>query len=1157
MPGLNVGTAFIDLKADVSGFQQDVAKKIDPIARRAERAFQRSAKQVQNLGKSLTLGLSAPLIGVGALSIKAAIDFESAFAGVRKTVDATEPELRKISDGIRKMSRELPASAVEISRVAEAAGQLGIQSKNILSFSRVMVDLGETTNLTADEAATALARIANIIQLPQDQFDRLGSTIVALGNAGASTEKEIVDMALRIAGAGKQVGLSADQVLAFANALSSVGVEADAGGSAISRAFIEIANSVATGGKKLSGFAKVAGISSEEFQKAFRDDAAGAMVAFIEGLDRTAKSGGNVFAVLDNLGLGEIRVRDALLRAAGAGDLFRESLDLGSKAWKENTALTNEARKRYETTAAKLKVLRNQITDIGITLGTALLPAIQGLVSIIRPIVSLFAGLAEKFAALPGPIKAIVTGILGLAAAAGPALFAVGKLGQIFGPGGTFRAGLDATGKLLDVFKKRLLESTAGTAAASTKIGVLGRVFNGLKSLINPVTIGIAGLGAVIAILSNKGDILSGALSRLATASKSLRSAEENLRAKQVDVAKAQLEVNRLRDLGKTSADSYRRAVDTLENAEAQSFAASRELFAERRKQLAALEDAIRKVADPSLLEDFKQTLTLGGGRPDVRLTKFRRGIDALVKTAKEGGISLAELQATARDLNLPEREFNDFNDQLVRTWETTDELADSAKDLSKILKGPLRTAAKPDVLLRQLNITDQLIDKYGHWSGSVGDVKSALAETVRVLAEFSLGQAKEIELSGGQADAQQLLLKHLAELQARWPEVSGAVFEYVDAIRKGIPLTDNAASGLSRLAGKTDEVAVVLSKLAPEAKGVAKAFAGLKGDELDKWREGTVDAISGVDDVLHDLAGRANLTSKQIVKAFAQQLKAQIDYRKNFEKLVARNLPDELLKQIQEMGIDGAGLVKALANSNNRDFNRIISDWKRSQSEAFRTSQAFAVIPRELEAIRRIKKVTPEVVAELAGLINNKKTSFAAVKQAILDMKNLSPTIRKNLIAKLTAELKAQASLKLKITSPNLLTPLQFEARLVRGGTQHEGGLIHGPGASDVPIIAQAGEYVLQRSAVKAIGLPALEMLNKIANSDSLQRLRTLGMIPPIRFARQAPELHSGGLVRQPVQDVVQAGDTWNITVVNPKPESLALTIPAARRRAQLLRNR
>jgi hypothetical protein len=152
----------------------------------------------------------------------------------------------------------------------------------------------------------------------------------------------------------------------------------------MSRVMISIANAVESGGEQLELFAKVAGVSALEFRKAFKEDAATAIITFIEGLGRMSKNGENVFAVLDQLKLSEIEVRDALLRAAGAGDLFRQSLEIGTKAWGENTALTREAQERYKTTESQLKLLQNTIRDIGYTIGDTILPTVNAAVGWLR-----------------------------------------------------------------------------------------------------------------------------------------------------------------------------------------------------------------------------------------------------------------------------------------------------------------------------------------------------------------------------------------------------------------------------------------------------------------------------------------------------------------------------------------------------------------------------------------------------------------------------------------------------------------------------------------------------------------------------------------------------------------------------------------------------
>lgn len=319
-------------------------------------------------GVSVAVGaVSTALAGAGVYAIKTGIDFETAFAGVKKTVDATDAELTEFRQGIRDMAKEMPQSASSIAEVAEAAGQLGIKNDSILSFTRVMSDLGVATNMSATEAATSLARLANITQMPQENFDRLGSTIVALGNNLATTESEITEMGLRLAGAGKQVGMTEAEILGLAGAISSVGIEADAGGSAVSTVMAKMQLAVEKGGESLEQFADVAGMSAQDFQKAFKDDAAQALVSFVKGLGTMEDRGKSAIATLSDMEITEIRQRDALLRLSGAGDVLSESLGIAAQAWDENNALTKEAEQRYETLESRLQILKNNVADLGIS----------------------------------------------------------------------------------------------------------------------------------------------------------------------------------------------------------------------------------------------------------------------------------------------------------------------------------------------------------------------------------------------------------------------------------------------------------------------------------------------------------------------------------------------------------------------------------------------------------------------------------------------------------------------------------------------------------------------------------------------------------------------------------------------------------------------
>ena len=482
---------------------------------------------VSSLGGKLTTGLTLPLVASVGMVTKAAVDYESAFAGVKKTVDETATvSYKNLSDGIRQMAKELPASAVEIANVAEVAGQLGIKAEDILTFSRTMIDMGESTNLSAEEAATAIAKIANILGLTSDEYGRFGASVVDLGNNFATTERDIVEMTNRLAAGGKLAGLTAPDILGLATAMSSVGIEAEAGGTAMTQTLTAIGNAVSLTGKgaadDLNLIAKTAGMTSEEFQQAWKEKPVVALQSFIKGLKDAQEKGVNMNAILAQLGMTGIRQSNMLKSLALASDKMGDAVDRSNKAWKENTALTNEANKRYETTESQLKMFKNQVTDLAIEFGGPLLKALRDGLKAGKPWIDMLAEMAKHFSSMSEEEQRNVLKWAALTAGAGPALTLFGKgIGIVGGltkgigwltkgtgkaVGGmslmlkTFQA-FRTTGNLSSAFKLASGGAVAlgnATASASTSTGLLT---TSMGTLANPLGLIVGGLGLTTAAL--------------------------------------------------------------------------------------------------------------------------------------------------------------------------------------------------------------------------------------------------------------------------------------------------------------------------------------------------------------------------------------------------------------------------------------------------------------------------------------------------------------------------------------------------------------------------------------------------------------------------------------------------------------------------------
>lgn len=454
-------------------------------------ATTKATSSISNMGKRLTVAGAAMtgvfgaatygmVKGIGA-SVSAAAKFETAWAGVTKTVDGNAKQMKALQRQILSVTKAMPQSTTEIFAVAEAAGQLGIQRKNIASFTKTMLDLGVSTNMTSDEAATALARLANITGMPQKNFDRLGATIVDLGNNFATTEKEITDMSLRLAGQGKQAGLSEHQILGLAAAMSSVGINAEAGGTAMSTVMKKIGMAVDRGGDKLTGFADLAGMSNKKFAEAWNKDAAGALDKVIHGLARSKKEGANLTAVLNGLGIKGIRESDTLLRLAGNANLLTRALSTAKGAWKSNTALLAEANKRYKTFDSQLGVTKKVMTEFGRVVGTPIKDALATLMSVLNKIVISITNFVAKFneanptlAKVGAYLTIAITALLGLGTAIGAVITAIGLFLTSWG---AIAGSLAFAPKLLGALKVAFSILTGPIGITIAILTALGTVF--------------------------------------------------------------------------------------------------------------------------------------------------------------------------------------------------------------------------------------------------------------------------------------------------------------------------------------------------------------------------------------------------------------------------------------------------------------------------------------------------------------------------------------------------------------------------------------------------------------------------------------------------------------------------------------------------------
>ncbi len=358
---------------------------------------------------------------------QASMEYEMVTAAMRRTVGGTTAEIGALGGQFKDLATVVPISLGELGKIAESAGQLGVAREYVYEFTQVMAMLGTTTDLSADSAATMLAQFSNITGL--SDYGRLGAVVANLGDATATTATKVVEMSQGMAASASIAGFAETDIMALAAATGSLGIESQAGSTALSTLISTLYKAIETG-DKLDEFSSIANMSASEFSVAWGDDPIRAMDAFIQGLNDTERNGRSAIVILDELGISNIRQTRAILGLANAGDLLSNTITQASQAWEENTALQEKAGIMYDTTQSQLAMRENAYYNMRVAIGDNYTPALQELYSVETELINKMTELIEQN---PELVKAVTafTGVVGLAVGGLTAYVAVSKIATI------------------------------------------------------------------------------------------------------------------------------------------------------------------------------------------------------------------------------------------------------------------------------------------------------------------------------------------------------------------------------------------------------------------------------------------------------------------------------------------------------------------------------------------------------------------------------------------------------------------------------------------------------------------------------------------------------------------------------------------------------
>ncbi len=416
-------------------------------------------------GYALYKGLSAP--------IRAAVDFESAMADIRKVVNFDSPEaFKKMGFDIRDMSKRMPMAAKGIAEIVAAAGQSGIANSDLLKFAEIATKVGVAWDTAAKETGQSLAELKAGLGLSLDDTASLADAINHLGNNSAASAPRILDVVQRVASSAKQFGLSAEQTAAFGAAMVGAGFDSNVAATSILNMGRALVKGASATKRQVKAF-KMLGLTPIRVAKAMQKDAPKTIQAVLARINKVPAH--MRASIISNLFGDEARALGPLI---GNQKLLAETLDLiGDKAKYAGSA-QKEYDDRSQTTGNNIQLFQNRVHDLSISIGDALAPGLNRLMDAAEPLIETFSDLARRFPRVTQTVVVLSAGLIALKAAAigvpyallwmkGGALIAA--TGALKGLGGAMKVATIAAWPLTASF--RALRAATGALALSAVLG--------------------------------------------------------------------------------------------------------------------------------------------------------------------------------------------------------------------------------------------------------------------------------------------------------------------------------------------------------------------------------------------------------------------------------------------------------------------------------------------------------------------------------------------------------------------------------------------------------------------------------------------------------------------------------------------------------------
>jgi TP901 family phage tail tape measure protein len=383
--------------------------------------YEGMGKGMREMGKRMSLSVTAPIVGWGGFAVHEGAKLEEAFLEVQDRFHGTKEELKALQQGIISLSMASPHSAEALSEVAAAALQIGVAKDKLPGFAKMMADFGMVADMSGREASQALKEFAAVTHSSYDDYERILSVSTKLGHSMNTTASRVLETSRQIGGLASMAGTATSDIMALSAWMNSMGQDAGMQMQQMIDKFYNAANFAR--GTQLGIFGKVLygddPEAAKKFQQLMAKSPAEAIALFVDRIKSLKMEGADVAKILEDLGLGSTRMVVQMMREAQNVPELTKALKDAREEWLAHNYLTEAAALRYGTFNAEMKKLRSTQAALGVQFATIMLPVLKWLVGILT-------SLAQNFTNLPDWFKYVVVGALALTAAIGPLILIMG-----------------------------------------------------------------------------------------------------------------------------------------------------------------------------------------------------------------------------------------------------------------------------------------------------------------------------------------------------------------------------------------------------------------------------------------------------------------------------------------------------------------------------------------------------------------------------------------------------------------------------------------------------------------------------------------------------------------------------------------------------------